>query len=149
MRRLRAAPDVDLSAVPASVEGSPNHPGGRVAGMIFVGAPIGSDEYVKDAVRAEFESLAANLPTLSQLRDHGRLTTASQARALLLRYCANPQTNFLLRTVAPGLVRDAAAAYDAAVAKCLKAAVFSGAPGDRRWKRAVRQASLPVPMGGL
>ena len=84
--------------MPASVEGSPNHPGGRVAGMVFVGAPIGSDEYVKDAVRAELESLAANLPTLSQLRDHGRLTTASQARALLLRYCANPQTNFLLRT---------------------------------------------------
>ena len=117
--------------------------------MVFVGAPIGSDAYVRSYVKVHLDSLAAKFPTLANLQDHGRLVTARQARTLHLRYCANPQVSFLLRVVAPHLVKEAAAAYDQAIASCLKQGLFGGHVGDRRWQRAIRQMSLPVRMGGL
>ena len=39
------------------------------------------------------------------MRDAGRLQVATQARTLLLRYCANPRAGFWLRMVPPHLVR--------------------------------------------
>ena len=148
--------DAALACVPAEVEGALGHCDrttgvlvGRLPGMVFVGAPLGSDQYVSKYVAAHLEGLAKRLPKLADLRDQGRLQTARQARTLLLRYCANPQVSFLLRVVPPHLVREAALEYDKAIADCLQAGLFGGSRGDRRWQRAVRQASLPTRMGGL
>ena len=103
--------DDELACVPAEVEGALSFCDratgahvGRLPGMVFVGAPIGSDAYVRSYVKVHLDSLAAKFPTLASLQDHGRLVTARQARTLLLRYCANPQVSFLLRVVPPHLV---------------------------------------------
>ena len=136
--------DAELACVPDEVEGALEHCDrstgekvGRLPGMVFVGAPVGSDEYVRSYISTLLEDLARRLPKLSELRDQGRLQTARQARTLLLRYCANPQVSFLLRLVPPHLVREAAVEYDKAIADCLKVGLFGGSKGDRRWLRAV------------
>ena len=52
--------------------------------------------------------------------------------------------------VPPHLVRRVAAVFDYAIANCLRDTVGArGAPDDRRWLRALKQARLPVRLGGL
>ena len=45
-----AATDAEMDFIPASIEGSPHYVGdkhsGRLRGMVFVGAPVGDDEWV-------------------------------------------------------------------------------------------------------
>ena len=87
---------------------------------------------------------------LARMRDSGRLQVAAQARTLLLRYCANPRAGFWLRMVPPHLVQRVAATFDDAIEACLRETVCSrGAPDDARWRRALKQARLPVRLGGL
>ena len=62
----------------------------------------------------------SRLPALGRMRDAGRLQVATQARTLLLRYCANPRAGFWLRMVPPDLVRRVAATFDDAIAACLR-----------------------------
>ena len=82
--------------------------------------------------------------------DAGRLQVATQARTLLLRYCANPRAGFWLRMVPPELVRRVAATFDDAIADCLRVtACARGARDDGCWRRALKQAQLPVRLGGL
>jgi len=121
------SPSGDLSAVPATICGAPGHRDletgeltGRLGGMVFVGAPLGDDDWVRAHISAHFTELARPFATLARLEDHGRLQTAAQARMLLLRFCATPQINFWLRCVRPDLIREAATDYDAAVAECLR-----------------------------
>ena len=61
---------------------------GRLRGMVFVGAPVGDDEWVAEELRFIFGKLVSRLPALARMRDAGRLQVATQARTLLLRYCA-------------------------------------------------------------
>ena len=52
--------------------------------------------------------------------------------------------------VPPHLVRRVAATFDDAIEACLRETVCSrGAPDDARWRRALKQARLPVRLGGL
>jgi hypothetical protein len=52
--------------------------------------------------------------------------------------------------VPPHLVRRVAATFDDAIAACLReTACARGAPDDARWRRALKQAQLPVRLGGL
>jgi len=149
-----AATDAEMGFIPASIEGSPHYVGdkhsGRLRGMVFVGAPVGDDEWVMEELRIIFGKLVSRLPALGRMRDAGRLQVATQARTLLLRYCANPRAGFWLRMVPPHLVRRVAATFDDAIEACLRETVCSrGAPDDARWRRALKQARLPMRLGGL
>jgi hypothetical protein len=149
-----AATDAEMGFIPASIEGSPHYVGdkhsGRLRGMVFVGAPVGDDEWVAEELRFIFGKLVSRLPALARMRDAGRLQVAAQARTLLLRYCANPRAGFWLRMVPPHLVRRVAATFDDAIEACLRETVCSrGAPDDARWRRALKQARLPMRLGGL
>ena len=62
--------------------------------MVFVGAPVGDDEWVAEELRFTFGKLVSRLPALARMRDAGRLQVAAQARTLLLRYCAIPRAGF-------------------------------------------------------
>ena len=150
-----AATDAEMDFIPAGIEGSPHYVLrgehiGRLRGMVFVGAPVGDDEWVVEELRFIFGKLVSRLPALARMRDSGRLQVATQARTLLLRYCANPRAGFWLRMVPPHLVRRVAATFDDAIAACLReTACARGAPDDARWQRALKQARLPVRLGGL
>ena len=92
----------------------------------------------------------SKLPSLARMRDAGRLQVATQARTLLLRYCANPRAGFWLRMVPPELVRRVAGTFDDAIAECLRVtACARGARDEARWRRALKQAQMPVRLGGL
>ena len=84
--------------------------------MVFVGAPVGDDEWVAEELRFIFGKLVSRLPALARMRDAGRLQVAAQARTLLLRYCANPRAGFWLRM---HLVQRVAATFDDAIEACL------------------------------
>ena len=71
----------------------------RGAAEVFVGAPVGDDEWVAEELRFIFGKQVSRLPALARMRDSGRLQVAAQARTLLLRYCANPRAGFWLRMV--------------------------------------------------
>jgi len=153
------SPSGDLSAVPATIRGAPGHRDpesgeltGRLGGLVFVGTPLGDDDWVRAYISAHFTELARPFATLARLEDHGRLQTAAQARLLLLRFCATPQINFWLRCVRPDLIRAAAEAYDAAVAECLRRMLHApSASCERwgaRWRRAERQVTQPIRLGG-
>ena len=87
-----AASDAEMDFIPAGIEGSPHYARGehvgRLRGMVFVGAPVGDDEWVMEEPRIIFGKLVSRLPALARMRDSGRLQVATQARTLLLRYCA-------------------------------------------------------------
>jgi pimeloyl-ACP methyl ester carboxylesterase len=53
--------------------------------MVFVGAPVGDDEWVMEELRIIFGKLVSRLPALGRMRDAGRLQVATQARTLLQR----------------------------------------------------------------
>ena len=48
--------------------------------MVFVGAPVGDDEWVAEELRFIFGKLVSWLPALARMRDAGRLQVATQAR---------------------------------------------------------------------
>ena len=111
-----AASDAEMDFIPAGIEGSPHYARGehvgRLRGMVFVGAPVGDDEWVMDELHFIFGKLVSRLPALARMRDACRLQVATQARTLLQRYCANPRAGFWLRMVPPHLVRRVAATFD-------------------------------------
>jgi hypothetical protein len=135
-----AAPDEAMDMIAAEVEGSPHYPGdkdgnnkGRLRGMIFVGAPIGHDDWVEEEVADLFRKMVQRLPVLARMRDKGRLQTAQQCRLLLLRYCANPRAAFWLRVVKPEIIERAGLVHDKAFEECLRAMCQAeGAEDDPR-----------------
>ena len=133
-----AATDAEMGFIPAGIEGSPHYVGdkhsGRLRGMVFVGAPVGDDEWVAEELRFIFGKLVSRLPALARMRDAGRLQVAAQARTLLLRYCANPRAGFWLRMVPPHLVRRVAAP--------------SMTPSRRACARRCARAARPTTRGG-
>ena len=72
------------------------------------------------------------------------------ARAPGFWRAGGPRAGFWLRMVPPALVRRVAASFDDAIAECLReTACARGARDDARWRRALKQARLPVRLGGL
>ena len=97
---MPAASDAELAFVPSEIEGALGHCNkkgeliGRLRGMVFVGAPVGDDDWVAEELQIKFGELVRRLPALARMRDAGRLQVAAQARTLLLRFCANPRAGF-------------------------------------------------------
>ena len=76
-----AATDAEMDFIPAGIEGSPHYVKGehvgRLRGMVFVGAPVGDDEWVLEELRFIFGKLVSRLPALARMRDSDRLQVAT------------------------------------------------------------------------
>ena len=129
---------------------------GRLRGMVFVGAPVGDDEWVAEELRFIFGKLVSRLPALARMRDAGRLQVAAQARTLLLRYCAIPRAGFwgyawCRHTSCSAWRRPSTTPLRRAWTSARAETVCSRGGARRRagWRRALKQARLPVRLGGL
>ena len=112
----------------------------RDRGLVVLGTPVGSDEFVRawgDGRVAEEAALLEQLPLLPDL----------QCAWLLLLFCASPRANHALRAIPPHLAAHYAAAHDAAVWGTLQACVGEQAEDADSPARAV--ALLPASLGGL
>ena len=81
-------------------------------GLVVLGAPIGSREYVARILqekRGQQDLLLARLPAVQDL----------QSAWLLLLLCAAPRCNYLLRTVPRSATASYAASHDEAILRCL------------------------------
>ncbi|OLQ08844.1 hypothetical protein AK812_SmicGene7597 [Symbiodinium microadriaticum] len=88
-------------------------------GLTALGSPLGHDAFVARQLRHkrdDHDRLLASIPAVDDL----------QAAWLLLRFCAAPRANYLLRTLPPHLTADFAAEHDAAVARCLATLLEQG-----------------------
>ena len=107
-------------------------------GVKFLGAPIGSDEFIVQFVKkkvAKIKNITAQLPSLHQ----------PHLEFVLLRSClALPKIVFILRTTDPSkfwhLLRD----FDFTTREAISR-ILGGAISDSSWQ----QATLPISMGGL
>jgi len=109
-------------------------------GLTVLGTPLGSEPFISHqlrAKRAQQERLLEAIPGVEDL----------QAAWLLLRYCAAPRANYLLRVLPPALTVDYAAGHDAAVAACL--ATLLGSADCPLPEGPMRAAQLPTRFGGL
>jgi hypothetical protein len=81
----------------------------NVDGIIVLGTPVGSDDYIKE----EMMELVVEKYDVMHTRLQGMRNAHSQY--LLTRYCCCNNLNHWLRTVRPDLVIDAAEHFDAQV----------------------------------
>ena len=88
-------------------------------GLLVLGTPLGTDEYVASTLAARSETQQRLLTRIPDVPD-------LQAAWLLLHFCAAPRANYLLRNVPPALTAQFAADHDAAVATCLGSLVHCG-----------------------
>jgi hypothetical protein len=128
------SPEGDVSAFPSSMAGAD----GSRQGVVVLGVPIGSDEFVLQTVGRRMRELGLVVPLLRILRD-------PQMQYLLLRCCAHPRVSHLLRGVPPDLARPGAVQYDATILEGLQDLL----PGAPLSERAMRVVGLPIRMGGL
>ena len=109
-------------------------------GLVVLGTPLGSDAFVQRQLvlkRAEHDCLLSRIPAIDDL----------QAAWLILRYCACPRANYLLRVLPPAATSHFAEQHDAAVGRCLATLLgFADAPLP---PAAVRASHLPLQYGGL
>ena len=107
-------------------------------GFIVLGAPTGSDEFVRTLLHATVNKHATLLQRILAVRD-------LQSAWLLLLYCAVPPANFDLRMVRPRLSEAFVQAHDDAVWTCFCQLV--GIAGDSESAR--RAAGVPINLGGF
>ena len=91
------------------------------------------------------------LPGILALRDSKKVRTAQQLSQVLIRFCMNTTLTFFLRTMPPSVTLAAAKEHDRLIADSLYELVGGARVGrdDDRWVRALKQARLPVNMGGM
>ena len=108
------------------------------AGVILLGAPLGSEEYVKQEVEKKVEKVREISGLLPQLED-------PHTEYVLLRSCLSlPKLSFLLRAVDTTQLKDQLKEFDSITREGLTRIL--GTPlSDRPWQ----QAKLPVSMGGM
>ena len=146
----------DLSAMPASLRGSPwaaadeakGYAGGRLKCIKVLGSFLGERDACAAKLVARVEDHLEPLMHAARLRDTRKHNTSMQVQLEILRYCANTSLVYFLRTMGVAATERAAATHDAAVARVWHQVVGTAqaSPGER--SRAERQARLPVRMGG-
>ena len=110
-------------------------------GLTVLGTPLGHHAFVREQLRqkrAEHDRLLGRIPRVPDL----------QASWLLLLFCANARSNYLLRVLPPSETAEFATEHDAAMRACLAQLLADEAPADvsgLHWRRAQVQLSL----GGL
>ena len=107
-------------------------------GIILLGAPIGSVEFVKEALQTKKEKIAEISALLPHLQD-------PHTEFALLRSCLSlPKLMFSLRTVSTTEHLDTLREFDQVTREGLTRILGTPIP-DQQWD----QAKLPVAMGGL
>ena len=107
-------------------------------GVILLGAPIGSDNFVREALQAKKEKVAEISALLPHLQD-------PHTEFALLRSClALPKLLFSLRTVSTTEHQDVLTEFDQVTREGLTRILGTPIP-DLQWN----QSKLPVAMGGL
>ena len=109
-------------------------------GPKVLGTPLGSEAFVRNPLvlkREAHDRLLHAIPAVEDL----------QAAWLLLRYCAAPRANYLLRVLSPAATADYAAEHDAALAACI--AGLLGHAGHPLPEGALQTAQLAARFGGL
>ena len=115
----------------------------------MLGAFVGD---VADCSRRLVERVETHLKPLEKmcrLRDTKREKCAMQVQLEINRFCGNTSLTYFIRGMGLAATRAAAARHDALIEQAYHRIVADGGatPGER--SRAVRQARLPVPIGGL
>ena len=112
-------------------------------GLLVLGAPLGSEAFVRRELRRKRETqdqLLARLPAVGDL----------QCAWLLLLFCASPRPNYLLRMLPPGATEAFAREHDAAVCACLAALLSQDSlPTQALPQPTQRLVHLPLRFGGL
>ena len=88
-------------------------------GLTVLGAPLGSDAFVRHQLHAKRRSQDRLLQSIPRIHD-------LQAAWLLLLFCAAPRANYLLRALPPHLTGGYASMHDAAIARCVAALLDYG-----------------------
>ena len=107
----------------------------------MLGTPLGTDAYVRAFLtekREEHDTLLERIPSVPDL----------QAAWLILLFCANARSNYLLRALPPSQVREFAASHDDAMATCLQRLLANERQVDMH-ELHLRRARLPLRHGGL
>jgi hypothetical protein len=156
-RSARCSPHLDLSFVDHRIKGGPHHapppdedgrptPAVRyLPGLQFVGAFAGDHAWVEEQIVAQIRDNLADVPTIGQLDDVGRINVAKQGAHGVLKWCASSTPTHWLRTTRPSLSARAAGEHDRIVGAAT--AHLYRLPGH--CDTHLRQARLPVGMGGL
>ena len=126
-------------------------PGSKLAlhppesGVVLLGAPIGSDTYVRDTSLRLIHELGAEMQLLHKIE------TMPQEYYLLLQRCFNTKALHLARWVPPSLLEAAATAHDANVdalwSRLAPGLISEPTPASRHL--ALRWARLPAKHGGV
>ena len=139
---LRGTPD----APPQPEKG---YLGGVLPGIRVLGAFLGEDEWCSLQLCKRVRIALAPLEGICQLEDAPNLETAQQAQQCLLRFCSNATVGYFLRTMPPSVTIDAARLHDRLIAGAFHRIVASQSGSHTQRERALRQARLPVKLGGM
>ena len=108
------------------------------AGVTLLGAPIGSQDFVRGELKSKVEKIRKIVELLPSIQD-------PHTQFVLLRSCLSlPKLSFILRTTDTSPFNDILQEFDRLVRGALSN-ILGAALTDLQW----RQASLPVSMGGL
>ena len=130
--------DTSLRFFPLMIVGAS---GRRLRGVIVLGIPVGSDDFVREKIQEIVTGKALVLSSIDKMRD-------PQIAHLLLSFCVRPRVMHLLRVCKPDLCRDAMKGFHDRVMQSYAgptAAVMVGPPLDhvaRQW------AETPCRYGG-
>ena len=109
---------------------------------VSLGTPVGSAEYIASHAQGRMTEEMRLLDQLPQLPD-------LQSAWLLLRYCASPRANHLLRSVPPHQLEEYIDRHDTAIWATLRQLLGVGSLRDADMEFARAVSSLPGRMGGL
>ena len=151
------SPEADLADLPATLRGAAGAPpnesngygGGRLPCIRVLGAYLGDEDACSAALVRRVEAHLQPLFKVLGLRDVGRTNTSLQVQLCILRYCANTQLTYFLRTMPPSVTIDAARRHDEIIEEVWHGIVQTAAATVRERELAFRQARLPVKLGGM
>jgi hypothetical protein len=151
------SPEASLADLPTTLRGAAGAPpnedkgyaGGRLSCIKVLGAYLGDDDACSAALVRRVETHLQPLFKVLGLRDVGRTNTSLQVQLCMLRYCANTQLTYFLRTMPPSVTIDAARRHDEIIEEVWHGIVLTAAATVRERELAFRQARLPVKLGGM
>ena len=107
-------------------------------GMMMLGTPVGTDEFVVSKLEKHAEQLTVDADSLMGV-------TNLQSRYILLRYCFCPKIIYTLRTTRSDLTNDLVETFEKLKRKIFCSILHSGTLTDSKWE----QCGFAVTDGGM